>query len=285
MTLTRADFEAAAKVVQAAISVKPQIGMILGSGLGSLADSVEDACIVPYSDIPNFPQGSVSGHAGRLVIGHLEQRPVMVMQGRVHFYEGIPIEAVGFPIRVMQMLGIKTLIVTNAAGGLNPDFKAGDLMVIKDHINLPGLAGFNPLMGHNDDSLGPRFVPLTKPYDSELRKLVFAVAARQGIKLQEGVYISQSGPAYETPAEVRMLRMMGADAVGMSTAPEVLVALHAGMRVLGISSITNEAIDEVDSDRDVSHQEVLDVGKTIVPRLITLLRGVLCDLPESAVSR
>jgi purine-nucleoside phosphorylase len=201
------------------------------------------------------------------------------MQGRAHFYGGLSMQAVGFPVRVLQMMGVETLVVTNAAGGLNPDFGAGDLMIIKDHIFPPGMSGQNPLMGPNDESLGPRFPIMTTAYDRVLRELAFTVAKREGLTLREGVYLSLSGPAFETPAEIRMQRAWGADAVGMSTAPEVQVAVHAGMRVLGISSIANVSIDDVDSTQDVSHEEVLEVGQSIVPRLVTLLRGVLRDMP------
>jgi len=274
-TLLRKEYEAAAAVIQERITLKPQLGLILGSGLGELADRVENATIIPYEEIPNYPMGSVVGHVGRLVVGTIEGQSVLVMQGRTHFYEGITMQQVGFPVRVMQMLGIHTLIVTNAAGGLNPAFKAGELMLIKDHISLPAMAGQNPLMGKNDDSLGPRFTPMTRPYDKTLRDLALQVAQSENITLHQGVYVNLSGPAFETPAEIRMLRLWGGDAVGMSTAPEVMVARHAGMRVLGFSSITNEAIDDVDSSAVVSHEEVLEVGKHIVPNLIRLLQGVL----------
>lgn len=278
MSFTRADYEAAADYIRQRITLTPRIGMILGSGLGELAESVEKPVYIAYGDIPHFPTGSVQGHAGRLVIGHLENQSVVVMQGRAHYYEIGSMAMVGFPIRVMQLLGIDTLIVTNAAGGINRHFKAGDLMIIKDHINFPSMAGNNPLIGPNEDSLGPRFPILTTAYDKSLRQLAFKVAEQAGLRLQVGVYFCQSGPAFETPAEIRMLRALGADAVGMSTAPEVLVARHAGMRVLGISSIANMCIDDEDSPQDVSHEEVLEMGKTIVPRLITLLRGILRQL-------
>ena len=279
-TFTRADYEAAATHIQQHTDLRPEIGMILGSGLGDFADSVENPTIIPYADIPNWPSGAVKGHAKRLVVGHLEGKPVAVMQGRAHFYEGYSMQAVGFPVRVMQMMGIKKLVVTNAAGGINQDFSAGDLMIIKDHIFMPGMTGQNPLMGPNDESLGPRFPIMTTAYDRELRELALAVAERESLHLQQGVYLSLSGPAFETPAEIRMQRAWGADAVGMSTAPEVMVAVHGGMRVLGISSIANVSIDDVDSTQDVSHEEVLEVGQSIVPRLVTLLRGILRDLPN-----
>lgn len=281
MPYTYDDYQRAADAVRQKLPQTPTIAMVLGSGLGPLADRIEDATIIPYEDIPRFPQSTVHGHAGRLVVGWLEGQYILVMQGRVHFYEGFEMDALGFPIRMMQLLGIKTLIVTNAAGGLNTSFSQGDLMLIKDHINLTGIAGHNPLMGPNDERLGQRFTPLTTPYDTDLRAIARQVATDQNITLQEGVYVSLAGPAFETPAEIRMLRTIGGDAVGMSTAPEVLVARHAEMRVLGISSITNIAIDDPDTDLDVSHEEVLEVGKTIVPRLMQLLRGILRQLPNS----
>ncbi len=272
---TRADYEAASQVIRERADVQPQIGLILGSGLGSLADTIENPTVIPSHEIPQWPQATVQGHAGRLVIGQLEEKPVLVLQGRVHFYEGHPIQAVGFPIRVMQLLGIQTLIVTNAAGGINTSFHAGDLMLINDHINFMGLAGNNPLMGKNDDSLGLRFPSMTRAYDKRLRELAKKVAVEQGITLREGVYACLSGPTFETPAEVRMMRVLGADAVGMSTAPEVVVAVQGGMRVLGISTISNITIDSLDTTLDTSHEEVLETGRMIVPRLVALLRGIL----------
>lgn len=274
-------YQNAVDYIRQQISSTPRIGMILGSGLGPLADSVENATIVPYENIPHFPKGNVHGHKGRLVIGQLEGRDVLVMQGRAHFYEGLSMKSVGFPIRVMQLLGIQTLVVTNAAGGLNQSFNQGDLMIIKDHINFTGLVGNNPLMGANDNRLGPRFPILTAAYAPSLRKLAKDAADAEGIHVQEGVYVSLSGPMFETPAEVNFLRIIGGDAVGMSTAPEVVVANHAGMQVLGVSSITNISIDDPESTQDVSHEEVLEVGQTIVPRLTAILRGVLRRLPNN----
>ena len=279
MNFTRADYEKAAHFIQQKISIKPRIGLILGSGLGPLADAIENAVAIPFGEIPGMPQSTVQGHAGRMVIGTLEGQPVMAMQGRIHFYEGHTMHEVAFPVRVMQMMGIETLIVTNAAGGLNPDFRAGDLMLLNDHINLLGMMGWNPLMGHNDESLGTRFPPMTIAYDKPLRDLAMAVARREGLTLREGVYICLSGPTFETPADSRMIRSWGADAVGMSTVPEVIAARHGGMRVMGISSIVNMVIMNTESNESVSHEEVLAMGKTIVPRLTTLLRGVLRDLP------
>jgi purine-nucleoside phosphorylase len=270
-----ADFEQTAAFIKGRTSYQPQIAVILGSGLGPLADSIQNPDVIPYHDIPNWPHSTVVGHSGRLVFGRLEDKIVMVMQGRAHFYEGYGMARVTFPIRVMQQLGIKTLIVTNAAGGLNTDYAAGDLMLIQDHINLPGMAGNNPLMGPNNDSLGERFPSMTHAYAPELRALARSVAAEHGLVLHEGVYAYLSGPMFETPAEIRMLRLWGASGVGMSTVPEVVVANHAGMHVLGISGITNVTIDDPDAKTTPNHEEVLEAGKALVPRLTTLLRGIL----------
>ncbi|MBN2471168.1 MAG: purine-nucleoside phosphorylase [Anaerolineae bacterium] len=278
---TIADFDNTAQFIQQRTTYQPEIAMILGSGLGALADSIENPDIIPYSEIPNWPTSTVVGHSGRLVIGQLEGRTVMVMQGRAHFYEGYGLGRVVFPIRVMQRMGIKTLVITNAAGGLDPDYVPGDLMLIKDHINFPGLTGNNPLMGPNNNTLGVRFPSMTSAYDRRLRALARAVAADEGILLHEGVYACLSGPTFETPAEIRLLRLVGANGVGMSTAPEVVVAVHGGMRVLGISGITNSAIDDPDTTEMPNHEEVLEAGKTLVPKLITLLRGVLRRLDEA----
>jgi purine-nucleoside phosphorylase len=272
---TRADYEATAQVIRERVTSVPRIALILGSGLGPLADAIDSPTVIPYGELPNWPTTTVHGHVGRLVFGELEGQQVMLMQGRPHFYEGYSMAQVGFPVRVMQILGMETLIVTNAAGGLNPAFKAGDLMLIDDHINLLGHMGWTPLRGVNDETFGPRFPIFTQAYDSQLRKLAVQVAEEAGIPLRRGVYVCLAGPAFETPADIRMLRILGGDAVGMSTVPEVVVARHGGMRVLGISSITNISIDDSESTQDVSHEEVLEVGKLIVPRLITILRGVL----------
>jgi purine-nucleoside phosphorylase len=257
----------------------PTIGLILGSGLGALVDEISHPDAIPYQDIPHWPHSTVAGHAGRLVIGDLENHTALVMQGRAHFYEGYSMAQVTLPVRVMKLLGIDTLIVTNAAGGLNPDFSAGDIMVIEDHIFVPGLAGHTPLRGPNPASFGPRFSIHTRSYSPELRRLAHKVASAKSLTLREGVYVSLSGPAFETPAEVRMLRAWGGDAVGMSTAPEVLVAYHAGMRVLGFSSITNQSLDRTDAGEEISHEAVLRLGQQIVPRLAAIIRGVLRELP------
>lgn len=275
---TRADYEETANVIRERISNIPKIAMILGSGLGPFADSAENATLISYEDLPHWPQSTVVGHQGRLVVGQIEGQDVLIMQGRAHYYEGYSMAQIGFPIRVMQVLGIETLIVTNAAGGLNANYKAGDLMLIEDHINLIGHMGLTPLRGPNDESFGPRFPIFTQAYDRKLRDLAIQAAKRENIMLRQGVYVGLAGPAFETPSDIRMLRMWGGDAVGMSTVPEVVVAIHGGMRVLGISSITNIAIDDSDSKQEVSHEEVLETGKTIVPRLVTILKNVLQNL-------
>ncbi len=275
MNYTRQDYEDAVSLIRSRISIQPTIGLVLGSGLGGLANAIDHAVSIPYEDIPGFPQSTVQGHHGRLVIGELEGKTVLCQQGRTHFYEGYSMAQVTFAIRVMYFLGIETVILTNAAGGINAEFRAGDIMLINDHINLIGMVGNNPLMGWNDDSIGPRFPSMTQTYDRRLRDLTHQVAQHYQIPLQEGVYMGLSGPSFETPAEVRMIRMLGGDAVGMSTVNEVLVARHAGMRVLAFSSITNVGIDQLDTETETNHEEVLEVGRVIVPRLTMLIRGVL----------
>jgi purine-nucleoside phosphorylase len=275
---TADDYAEAVKAIRSMTDLTPRIGLVLGSGLGGLADAVESPVVIPYGDIPGWPRSTVHGHSGRLVIGHLEGVPVLVQQGRAHFYEGYTPQQITFPIRVMHHLGINTLILTNAAGGVNKAYAAGDIMMLNDHINFVGMSGNNPLMGPNDDSLGPRFLGMSQTYDRELRQRAQAVARDAGIALHEGVYVCLSGPTFETPAEIRMMRAIGGDAVGMSTVHEVLVARHANMRVLAFSSITNVGIDAVDTTQDTNHDEVLEVGKVIVPRLTQLLRGVIKSL-------
>lgn len=272
---TRQDFEQAAQLVRGRIHHQPRIGLVLGSGLNPLAESVEDADRIPYEAIPHFPRPTVEGHSGQLVVGRLEGQEILVMQGRVHFYEGYTMQQVVFPIRVMQVLGIETLIVTNAAGGLNPDYAAGDLMLLADHINLVGMTGNNPLFGPNDPTLGPRFPDMSQAYDPALRAIARMVGQAHDLPLHEGVYVGLSGPSFETPADIRFLRLIGADAVGMSTVPEVTVARHGGMRALGISGISNVALSEPKPGVSATHEEVLAAGALIVPRLMTLLRGVL----------
>jgi purine-nucleoside phosphorylase len=279
-SLTRAQFIEAAVVVRQRTVHRPHVGLILGSGLNALADQVQDAVRIPYADIPYYGRTSVAGHRGQVVVGHLAGQDVLVMQGRIHAYEGISLQRVTLPVRVMYELGIRTLIVTNAAGGINPAYRAGDLMLIRDHIGLIAMAGGNPLWGPNDESLGPRFPALNKAYDPALRRLALKVAAEQGIELQQGVYVGLGGPTFETPAEVRYLRMIGGDAVGMSTVPEVIVARHMGMRVLGISGISNAAVHDPDAEEEASHEEVLAAGQVLVPKLIALLCGILVEMDK-----
>ncbi|MFQ5945001.1 MAG: purine-nucleoside phosphorylase [Anaerolineae bacterium] len=263
----------------------PQVGVITGSGLAALADSVRNPAIIPYEEIPHFPRSTVAGHPGRLVLGTLEEVPVAMLQGRAHFYEGVGLDALTLPVRVVQALGARLVIVTNAAGGLNEGFQAGDLMVIRDHIFFPGMAGHSPLRGSNDARLGPRFPAMGGAYDPRLRALAQEVAQEESISLQEGVYVMLGGPTFETPAEIRLLKTLGADAVGMSTAPEAVVARHGGMRVLGFSVISNMAIEEEPPTTEEGvaeyHQEVLEVGARAAPRLEAVICGVLRRLgPE-----
>ena len=274
----RRHFEESADVIRQRTLHRPRIGLILGSGLGSLADEVAEASTIPFAEVPHFPQATVEGHSGRLVIGRLAGKTVLVMQGRIHYYEGYTMEEVVLPVRVMQALGVKTLIVTNAAGGLNPAFRAGDLMLITDHIGLAALAGHNPLLGPNDPALGPRFVNMTAAYDPALRALALRVAQGMGLTLHQGVYVGLAGPAFETPAEVRFLRAIGGDAVGMSTVPEVIAARHGGMRVLGLSGITNVAQADPSAVLGPDHEEVLQVGRSLGPRLAALVKGILAEM-------
>lgn len=271
----RARIGAAANFIQDKLPAKwaPQVGIILGSGLGALADEVDAVASISYGDIPGFANSSVVGHAGRMVLGSLEGKRVLVMQGRYHFYEGHDIQHVTFPVRVMKALGVEILVVTNAAGGLNPDFRAGDLMLITDHINLFGWGGQNPLIGPNDADLGPRFPSMNPAYDPDLRRKALEAARECNVPLKQGVYIVLAGPNYETAAELRLLRQWGADAVGMSTVPEVIVARHSGLRVAGISNITNMALG--DSEEPVNHDEVLAVAEESRPRFINLMKALV----------
>lgn len=277
---TQEQYEEVADFIRSATGHRPTIGLILGTGLSPLADEIERADILPYAEIPYFPVSTVQGHAGRLVIGEIAGVTVCAMQGRFHFYEGYSLAQVTLPVRVMKLLGIETLIVTNAAGGVNQGFDVGDVMLIEDHINFVGMSGFNPLLGPNQESFGPRFPPMNRAYTKELRQVANQVAATQGINLRRGVYAWLAGPNFETPAEIRMWRTLGADAVGMSTVPEVLVAHHAGMQVLAFSTITNICIDQVDVEHEPSHEEVNEAGKIIVPRLTKLVKGVLKELGQ-----
>lgn len=274
--VTLQQIDEAADAVRSRTSYKPRIGLILGSGLNALADSVQKADFIPYSDLPNWPRSTVHGHAGRLVIGELEGQPVLVMQGRVHFYEGYSMSQVTLPVRVMIRLGIEMMFVTNAAGGINPNYDPGDVMLITDNLNLVGMSGANPLMGPNIDELGPRFPDMSRSYDPELMGLARKVASDSGISLREGVYCGLSGPSFESPADLRFLRLAGADAVGMSTVPEVIVARHGGMRVLGFSGISNKA--NLDGSTLTTHEEVIEAGRVITPKIETIVRGVLRSL-------
>jgi purine-nucleoside phosphorylase len=265
-----------AKAIQSRTSRKPRVSMILGSGLNGLADSVKNPDVIAFGDLPHFPVSTVFGHAGRLVIGELEGQAVFVMQGRIHFYEGYTMAQVTLPIRVMQRLGIETMIVTNAAGGVNPDFLPGDVMLITDNLNLMGMTGHNPLMGPNYDEIGPRFPDMSQQYDRALSDMARGVAKKEKLVLREGVYAGLSGPSFEGPADLRFLRFAGADAVGMSTVPEVIVARHGGMRVLGFSGISNKA--NLDGSTITLHEEVIEAGKVITPKMETLIRGVLKQL-------
>ncbi len=267
------DIDDAVGTIRKATSLAPKIGMILGSGLGPLAEAIEGAEHIEVSTIPGWPVSTVEGHSGKLVFGHLEGVPVFVLQGRAHYYEGHSIERIGLPVRVMQKLGAEILIVTNAAGAVHPDFSPGELMLISDHINLIGMAGQSPLRGPNLDAYGPRFPDMSQAYDPELKSIARAVADKGDIPLQEGVYVCLAGPSFETPADLRFLRGIGVDAVGMSTVPEVIIARHGGMRVLGVSGISNKA--NLDGSTVTTHEEVLAAGEVIVPRLTALVRGVL----------
>lgn len=259
--------------VRARTKYQPKIGLILGSGLGGLADSIQNPDLIAFNDLPHWPRATAPGHVGRLVIGELENQSVLVMQGRIHFYEGYSMSQVTLPIRVMQRLGIEILVVTNAAGAINPDYVTGDLMLITDNLNLVGMLGFNPLIGPNLDELGPRFPDMSQAYDRKLSELARQAAKDTGIPLREGVYAGLSGPSFEGPADLRCLRTLGADAVGMSTVPEVIVARHGGTRVLGISGISNKA--NLDGNTPTSHKEVLEAGILMVPKLAKILCAVL----------
>jgi purine-nucleoside phosphorylase len=272
---SRADYAESAQFISSRTKYRPQVGLILGSGLNPLADEIEQADVFPFRDIPNFPVSGVPGHKGELVIGHLSGKIVVAMRGRAHYYEGYTMQQLTLPVRVMKQLGIETLVVTNAAGGVNPAFHAGDLMLVTDHLNFLGMAGQSPLRGPNDETLGPRFPDMTDAYDPKLRELTRQVAGELGVELREGVYIMLAGPSFESPADVRFVRMIGADAVGMSTVHEVIVARHGGVRVLGVSLISNSLAH---GHSKVSHAEVLAAGANAVPKLSRLIKGVLARL-------
>ena len=272
-TTQRQEIDAAAAFIRSRVSVQPSVGLILGSGLGSVADSVTDATRLRYAEIPHCPVSTAPGHAGNLVLGTWESKQVLVMQGRFHLYEGYTAQQVAFPVRVMKALGVKTLIVTCATGGLNHRFQAGDLMLIHDHINLMGV---NPLTGPNDPELGERFPVMFNAYRPELIALAHRVALSQGLALREGVYAGIQGPAYFTKAELRYLIRIGADAIGMSTVPEVIAATHAGLKVLGIGTISDMAIP--DAGHHASEAEILEVAQRVGPTLAQLIKGILAEL-------
>ncbi|NHN28797.1 purine-nucleoside phosphorylase [Paenibacillus agricola] len=251
----------------------PQIGLILGSGLGVIADLVENPTVIEYSDIPHFPISTVEGHAGELLLGTIHGKHVLLMKGRFHLYEGYGVDVVSFPVRVMKELGVEKLIVTNAAGGINTSYEVGDLMIIKDHINFTFR---NPLIGPNINELGVRFPDMSEAYSRNLRQTAREVASEQGLELPEGVYAGLLGPSYETPAEIRMLRTLGADAVGMSTVAEVTVARHAGIEVLGFSCISNMAAGIL--DQPLSHQEVMETTERVKPKFLKLILGIVAKL-------
>ena len=263
----------AAEQIRSRANARPSVAIVLGSGLGAFADELTESTSLAYKEIAGFAQATVEGHAGRLVIGRAGEVPIAAMQGRFHFYEGYSLEDVTFPIRVLKLLGVRTLILTNAAGSLNTEFTPGSLMVISDHINLMGV---NPLIGRNDERFGPRFPDLTSTYDPDLQSMVIEEAKAMNIDMRRGVYAALTGPSYETPAEIHMVRTLGADAVGMSTVPEAIVARHMDMQVIGISCITNLAAGV--SNRPVDHSQVIATGERVREQFTELLRRVIARL-------
>lgn len=271
--ITMKEIQEAAKFIKEKITTPPKIGLILGSGLGVLAEEIENAVKIPYEAIPQFPVSTVEGHAGQLVIGTLEGKEVVAMQGRFHYYEGYSLHKVTFPVRVMKEIGVNTLIVTNAAGGVNENYSPGNLMIIRDHINNTGT---NPLIGPNDEELGVRFPDMSQAYSPQLRQLAKEVANRLNIKVHEGIYVGNTGPTYETPAEIRMFRYLGGDAVGMSTVPEVIVARHAELEVLGISCISNMAAGILDTP--LSHEEVIETTEKVKEQFSRLVKEIISSM-------
>ncbi|XP_051884251.1 purine nucleoside phosphorylase 6 [Pristis pectinata] len=274
---TYEEYKETADWLLAQTSTRPQLAVICGSGLGGLTDLLSNRTEIPYEKIPRFPQSTVPGHEGKLVFGELSGKQCVFMKGRFHFYEGYPINKVTFPVRIFHLMGVKSLIVTNASGGLNEKFRVGDLMVIKDHINLPGFAGLNPLVGSNEERFGPRFPCMSDAYDQKYRQLASDSALELGYQdfFREGVYCMLTGPSYETVAECHMLKVLGADAVGMSTVPEVIIARHSGIRVFGISLITNQVVTDYSSQTKVNHQTVLRVAQERAQALQTLVAKVV----------
>ena len=259
--------------IKGKIKNQPEIGIVLGSGLGDFADAIEDKIEIPYTEIPGFPVSTVKGHDGKLIFGKINSKEVCVMKGRIHYYEGYDIKEVVYPIEVLAGLGIKTLILTNAAGGVNTDFEPADLMIINDHINLMGK---NPLIGPNDEDFGPRFPDMTDLYNKDLIEVAEKSAKKLGIDIKEGVYMYFTGPSYETAAEVRMARILGADAVGMSTVPEAIIARHRGLKILGISTITNMSTGILDTPLD--HTEVVEVGQEVAGKFKELLKEIIEEI-------
>ena len=266
----------ASKEIKARSDLEPGLAIILGTGLGGLADEIDAETTIPYAEIPDFPEPTVESHSGRLLLGHLSGQPVVAMQGRFHRYEGYSMDQVAFPVRVLRDLGADTLIVSNACGGMNPMWDVGDLMLIADHINL---IGDNPLIGPNPDELGPRFPDMSEPYDLGLQRLALDVAKDEKITLRRGVYVAVAGPNLETRAEYRFLRTIGADVVGMSTVPEVIVAVHGGMKVLGVSIITDSCLP--DALKPASVEEIIRVAGEAEPKLTSLIKNVVARLGQS----
>jgi purine-nucleoside phosphorylase len=262
--------EHAARIIRARINLQPRIGVVLGSGLGAFADDFDEAITIPYQEIPGFGRSTAVGHAGELVIGKIDQVPLLAMKGRLHHYEGYSLEEVTFPLRTLKLLGLKTIILTNASGGVNVQFNPGTLMVITDHLNL---MGDNPLIGSNDDRFGPRFPDMSAVYSPALQEIVMEEAREMGVEVRRGVYAALTGPSYETPAEIHLMRNCGADAVGMSTVPEAIVARHMDMEVLGISCITNLAAGV--TDEPISHEDVMATGNRVSATFTQLLRRVV----------
>lgn len=275
--ITMNEIDTTTNFIRKHITKAPVVGLVLGSGLGGLADEVINPVILPYKDIPNWPLSTIPGHKGQLVIGDLFGVPAMVMQGRTHYYEGYRMDQVTLPIRVMQRMGIGTIILTNAAGAINPEYTPGDVMVLADHIALIGMAGLNPLRGPNLAEFGERFPDMSQPYDREWIAKSREIAKQNGINLHEGVYVCLSGPSFESPADLRFLRIIGADAVGMSTVPETIIARHGRTRVLAFSGISNKA--NLDGNTETTHKEVIAAGSIIVPKLTTLIKGFLRSFP------
>ncbi len=267
--------EAAARMIRGRIKAQPRVALVLGSGLGGFADEFENAVRIPYQEIPGFVVSTAQGHAGQLVIGDVENIPVLAMQGRVHYYEGYTLEEVTFPIRVFKLLGIQNLLLTNAAGGIDVRLTQGSLMVISDHLNLMGV---NPLRGHNDERFGPRFPDMSEVYSRALQELVVDEAKELGVVVRRGIYAALSGPSYETPAEIHMFRSFEADAIGMSTVPEAIVARHMGMNILGISCITNMAAGI--TEQPINHEEVMETGERVRETFTQLLRRVISKIPD-----